>query len=202
MGGIKGLDYEYGHNKPIEFNETPYYPFQYRRGDAVAASRVEAWEFIMGGGASFNHLNSRYTIEDAAGNTPDNAQILSALRNLKNFIYSFDFIKMHPDKTFVVSGIPSGAYCRGICEPGQQYALYHHHSVMEEPNKEYYVVTPGAYAETLVLDLPAGNYPADWVDPASGSVVGSLKFANQGGNKALVTPAHAVDIALRVKRIH
>jgi len=32
--------------------------------------------------------------------------------------------------------------------------------------------------------------------------VGSLKFANQGGNKALVTPAHAVDIALRVKRIH
>jgi hypothetical protein len=201
MGGIKGLDYEYGHNKPIEFNETPYYPFQYRRGDAVAASRVEAWEFIVGGGASFNHLNSRYTIEDAAGNTPDNAQILSALRNLKNFIYSFDFIKMHPDKTFVVSGIPSGAYCRGISEPGQQYALYHHHSVMEEPNKEYYVVTPGAYAETLVLDLPGGNYQADWIDPASGSVVGSLEFAHQGGNKALVTPAHTVDVALRVKRI-
>src|SRR5271170_2009847 len=94
MGGMKGLDYEYGYKKPIELNETPYYPFQYRVGDAVAASRVEAWEFIVGGGASFNHLNARYTAEDPAGNTPDNARVLSALRNLKNFIYSFDFVKM------------------------------------------------------------------------------------------------------------
>ena len=70
MGGMKGLDYEFGHNKPIEFNETPYYPFQYRKGDAVAASRVEAWEFIVGGGASFNHLNSLYTIENPAGRLP------------------------------------------------------------------------------------------------------------------------------------
>jgi hypothetical protein len=27
MGGMKGLDYEYGYNKPIELNETPYLPF-------------------------------------------------------------------------------------------------------------------------------------------------------------------------------
>ncbi len=202
MGGMKGLDYEYGHSKPIEFNETPYYPFQYHKGDAVAASRVEAWEFIVGGGASFNHLNSRYTIENPAGNTPDNALILSALRNLKNFIYSFDFVKMSPDKRFVVSGIPNGTYCRGISQPGEQYALYHHHSVLEESNKEYYVVTPGKYAETLVLDLPGGTYKADWVDPASGSVLSSLAFTHQGGDKAFITPEHAIDIALRIKRGH
>ena len=200
MGGMKGLDYEYGHNKPIEFNETPYYPFQYHKGDAVAASRVEAWEFIVGGGASFNHLNARYTIEDPAGKTPDNAQILGALRSLKNFIYSFDFVKMGPDKNFVVSGIPGGTYCRGISQPGEQYALYHHHSVLEDSNKEYYVVTPGKYAETLVLDLPAGAYQADWVDPATGSVLSSVTFTHQGGNKALISPEHAVDIALRIKR--
>jgi hypothetical protein len=201
MGGIKGLDYEYGHNKPIEFNETAYYPFQYRTGDPLLASRVEAWEFIVGGGASFNQLNSRYTIEDPAGNTPDNAQILAALHNLKNFIYSFDFIKMHPDTNFVVSGIPGGTYCRGISQPGEQYALYHHHSVLGD-SKSYYVVTPGKYAETLVLDLPGGTYQADWIDPASGSVVGSLRFTHQGGDKDLTTPEHTVDIALRIKRIH
>jgi hypothetical protein len=199
MGGMKGLDYEYGHNKPIEFNETPYYPFQYRKGDPIAESRVEAWEFIVGGGASFNHLNGRYTIEDPAGKTPDNAQILAALRNLKSFIYSYDFIKMRPDKTFVVSGIPPGTYCRGISQPGEQYALYHHHSVLED-SKEYYVVTPGSYAETLVVDLPGGAYRADWVDPASGSVLDSLTFTHQGGDKALITPEHAIDIALRIKR--
>jgi hypothetical protein len=201
MGGLKGLDYLYGRNKPIEFNETPYYPFQYRKGDAVAASRVEAWEFIVGGGASFNHLNSRFNVENPAGNTPDNAQILTALRSLKNFITSFDFVKMLPDKDFVVSGIPAGTYSRGISQPGEQYALYHHHSVFED-GKEYYIATPGKYAETLVLTLPGGVYQADWVDPATGSVINSVTFAHQGGNKALGTPEHSVDIALRIKRTH
>ena len=201
MGGMKGLDYEYGHNKPIEFNETSYYPIQYRKGDAIAASRVEAWEFIVGGGASFNHLNSRYTVEDPAGKTPDNALVLNTLRNLKNFMYSFDFVTMFPDKNFVVSGIPGGTYCRGISQPGEQYALYHHHSLLDD-SKDYYVATPGKYAETLVLDLPGGAYQADWVDPASGLVLNSLAFTHQGGNKTLITPEHTVDIALRIKRAH
>ena len=200
MGGMKGLDYEYGYNKPIELNETPYYPFQYRTGDAIAASRVEAWEFILGGGASFNHLNSRYTAEDPAGNTPDNAQVLSSLRNLKNFIYSFEFDKTHADKSFVVSGVPRGVYCRGISQPGEQYALYLHHSDLEE-HYEYYVVKPGHYHEILVLDLPPGTYKADWVDPAAGSVVNTATFTHQGGNQNLTSPEYSVDIALRIKRI-
>jgi hypothetical protein len=201
MGGMKGLDYEYTYSKPIELNETPYYPFQYRVGDAVAASRVEAWEFIVGGGASFNHLNSRYTAEDPAGSTPDNARVLSALRNLENFIYSFDFVKMRPDKSFVVSGVSQGAYCRGISQPGEQYALYLHHSELE-PNYEYYVVKPGHYHETLTLDLPGGTYKAEWVDPTLGSVVSTVTFTHQGGSQNLTTPEYAVDIALRIKRIH
>ena len=201
MGGIKGLDYKYGCDKPIEQNETPYYPFQYGDCDAIAASRVEAWEFIVGGGASFNHLNSRYTVDNPAGKTPDNARVLRALSNLKHFIYGFEFVKMRADKSFVVSGIPEGVYCRGICEAGEQYALYLHHSELNE-RKEFYIVTPGQYQETLVLDLPGGTYQADWVDPASGSVPGSTTWVHQGGNQTLSTPEYEVDIALRIKRMH
>jgi hypothetical protein len=201
MGGMKCLDYEYGHEKPIEQNETPYYPFQYGSGDAVAASRVEAWEFIVGGGASFNHLNSRFTVEDPAGRTPDNARVLGSLRNLKDFIYSFDFVKMRADKNFVVSGVPEGAYCRGISQPGEQYALYLHHSELDG-HKEYYIVQPGHYQETLVLDLPGGTYKADWVDAASGSALSTVTFAHQGGNQDFSTPEYSVDIALRIKRVH
>ncbi len=200
MGGMKGLDYKYGCNKPIEQNETPYYPFQYEDGDPIAASRVEAWEFVVGGGASFNHLNSRYTVENPAGNTADNAKVLGSLRNLKDFIYGFDFIKMRADKSFVVDGVPEGVYCRGIYQPGEQYALYLHHSELND-RKEYYVVKPGNYQETLVLDLPAGSYKADWVDPVSGSTLYSATFVHQGGNQELSTPEYAVDIALGVHRV-
>jgi len=200
MGGMKGLDYQYGHNKPIELNETAWYPTWYRNTDPIASSRVEAWEFMVGGGASFNHLNARFTAGDPAGNTPDNAQIMAALRNLKSFIYSFDFIKMRPDKSFVVSGVPASAYCRGMSQMGEQYALYHHHSELAA-GQMYYIVKPGHYHETLVMDLPGGTYREDWVDPASGSIISSATFTHQGGKKNLDTPEHTVDIALRIKRV-
>jgi len=167
MGGMEGLDYKYGDNKPIELNETAYYPGWYHDTDPVASSRVEAWEFMVGGGGSFNHPNARYTAEDPTGNTPDDDQVFSALRNLKNFLLSFDFIKMRPDQSFVLSGVPQGAYCRGLSQPGEQYALYHHHSQLEH-DQMYYLANPGHYHETMILDIPGGTYREDWIDPASG----------------------------------
>ena len=65
MGGLQGLDREYRHNKPIEQNETNYYPLY--SGDKVGASRVEAWEFMVGGGASFNQLNGLFTAAGSCG---------------------------------------------------------------------------------------------------------------------------------------
>ena len=198
MGGLKGLEFEYAHNKPIEENETDYYPIWYK-GDKVADSRVEAWEFIVGGGAGFNQLNGLYTVENPAGKTPDNAQLLSALRHLKEFIGSFDFLKMRLDKSFVVGGVPSGAHCRALSEPGVQYALYLHHSKGGRGGD--YEVVPGKYVEKLVVSLPAGSYKVDWIDPASGSVVGMETFTHSGGDRTLTTPQHSVDIALRIKRV-
>jgi hypothetical protein len=198
MGGLMALDYEYDKNKPIDFNETDYYPTWYQ-GDRAADSRVEAWEFVVGGGGSFNQLNGLYTVRDPAGKTEENAQLGRALKSLHDFMYSFDFLKMHPDKSFVQGGMPLGTYARGMSEPGSQYAYYHHHSTFGR-NTASYKVTPGNYQETLVLHLPAGSYQAEWVDAATGAVVSSQKFTSDGGNHALGTPAHAVDAALRVKR--
>ena len=62
------------------------------------------------------------------------------------------------------------------------------------------MVTPGRYTEELQLNLPAGTYKADWVDPASGSVVRTEKVAHKGGNWTVMTPTYSVDIALRIKR--
>jgi hypothetical protein len=196
MGGLKGLDLEYRHNKPIEQNETNYYP--YYEGDVVADSRVEAWEFMVGGGASFNQLNGVFTTQDPAGNTPDNARLLTALRNLKQFLESFDFVRMQPDRGFVVSGLDRQTHYRGMSQHGVQYALYIHHS--EGGGGGSYTVTPGNYEETLVLDLPAGAYKAEWIDPASGSVVGAQTFSHTTGTHNLTTPRYSIDIALRIQR--
>jgi hypothetical protein len=200
MGGMRALDLEYGHNKPVEFNETDWYPDWYR-GDGVADSRVEAWEFVVGGGGSFNHLNGRFTAEDPAGKTLDSAQILAALKHLMEFMYSFDFLKMSPDRAFVVSGLPSGVFARGLSETGKQYALYHHHSTYKPGSQSSYTVVPGKYVDSLLLNLPGGVYKVEWVDPASGKVIGSETTTHQGGDHLFRSPEHAVDVALRLKRI-
>jgi hypothetical protein len=114
-------------------------------------------------------------------------------------MYSFDFLKMRPDRTFVRGGVPLGVYARGMSEPGKQYSYYHHHSTFGR-NTASYKVTPGNYQENLLLSLPAGSYQADWVDAATGAVISSEKFNHEGGNHTLTTPVHSVDVALRVKR--
>ena len=112
-----------------------------------------------------HHLKFEFTAEDPAGNTPDNAQILGALRNLRKFMHGFDFLKMSPNVNFVVSGLPTGVFCRGMSEPGKQYALYHRHSEYKSlAGPSSYVVHPANYAEDLLLNLPGGSYKAELGD--------------------------------------
>lgn len=198
VGGMKALDNLYDRDKPIDLNETGYYPLDsWYEGDKASDVRVEAWEFMVGGGSSFNNLNAVYTVRNPAGRAAANAPVLQTVQSLKEFIEGFDFLRMRPDPSFLVSGMPAGAHCRGISERGQQYALYHHHSEL----KPYvYKVVPGDYEERLILDIPSGNYQADWVNPSTGAILGTETFIHAGGQRSVFTPRHAVDIALRIKR--
>lgn len=200
VGGLKALDELYERNKPIDLNETGYYPLDsWYEGDKAGDVRVEAWEFMVGGGSSFNNLNGVFTASDPAGVAAANKPVLTTMQALKQFIESFDFMKMRPDRSFVVSGMPAGAYYRGMSQRGEQYALYHHHSKL----KPYvYRVTPGQYQERLTLDLPTGTYQADWVNPATGALLGTETFTHAGGRRLVAVPRHAVDMALRIKRQH
>jgi hypothetical protein len=198
LGGLKGLDLKYHLNKPVELNETYYYPVWYK-GDSISDSRVEAWEFIVGGGSSFNHLNGRYTTENPSGNTPDNMKVCNSLKVLKEFMQSFDFKKMSPDKQFIIGGIPKDAFCRGMCWPGNQYALYMHHSQFTKDSSSY-IVIPGNYKHELLVKLPEGKYNAEWIDPASGKILQSSEVSNKPEGQKLITPSFSVDIALRIKK--
>jgi hypothetical protein len=51
----------------------------------------------------------------------------------------------------------------------------------------------------LTLDLPRGNYRAEWVDPVTGTVVAGEDVAHAGGDRALVVPKFEDDLALRLK---
>jgi len=143
-------------------------------------------------------LNGLFTPDDPAGNTPENAKLLGALRSLKTFLESFSFDNMVPDRGFVVSGFDRETRYRGLSQYGKQYALYIHHS--EGGGGAAYTVTPGEYLENLVLNLPPGNYKAEWIDPASYAILAIQDFKQTGALHVLETPTYSIDIALRIKR--
>lgn len=199
IGGVEALDTEYDHEKPIELNETAFYP-RWMEGDKLAGSRVESWEFMVGGGAAFNQLNGLYTVPNPAGEGPEIHVLLGALRNLRRFLEGFDYVRMRRDASFVLRGVPEGAFARCISEPGRQYALYLHHSRHEE-NHLCYCVTPGDYEVKLELNLPAGRYAFEWVRPETGETLFRFVLRHAGGPAALQSPRHAVDIALGIRSL-
>jgi len=194
IGGMQLLETDYDHGKPIELNESAYYPVWYTE-DREAASRTEAWEFVVGGGAGYNHLNGMFTITNPAGRDGNNEKVLSALQRLRDFIEGFDFLRMGRDASTVVGGVPADAFARCISEPGRQYALYIHHSILREGK---YITCPGSYQHGILFDLPAGRYAAEWLDPGCGLVVSREQFRHYGGEVTLTTPVYRTDIALRM----
>jgi hypothetical protein len=198
-GGILALDDKYDCNKPIEFNETNYYPLWYK-DDPVADSRVEAWEFVCGGGAGFNHLNGRFTVEQPDGNTPDNIKILTSLKNLTDFIQHVDFSKMQADKELIVTNsLNDYVFWRALSLQGKQYVLYLHHSFLEY---SAYTVRPGNYTTRMELRIPPGKYRFEWVDPSTGTCIKMEDLVNNSDTLKVTTPEHLIDIALRISRIN
>jgi len=94
-------------------------------------------------------------------------------------------------KNFIKGGIPQGVLSGCISEPCRQYALYLHHSVLTG-NNLMYVVMPGNYSVNLEVEMPAGKYKADWINPENGSVVRGCTFTYGGGIRILSSPNYKI----------
>jgi hypothetical protein len=158
---------------------------------------------MLSGGAVYDHLDFSFTTERPDGSavplpagTPGGGgpELRRQLAVLKDFIESFDFVRMTPRtgadsgddevlKFWTVRG-GSKAVVRALAAQGKEYALY---------------VKQGTEAE-VVLALPAGKYQAEWVSPKTGRAEKTDSFSHAGGNRKFSSPPYSEDIALRVRR--
>jgi hypothetical protein len=51
-----------------------------------------------------------------------------------------------------------------------------------------------------LVDVQAGSYTVDWVNPKTGVIEKSQNFSTSGGSRALNSPLFSEDVALRIKR--
>jgi hypothetical protein len=184
------VEINYHLNKAIGDDETGF------RGRQPEPYRIEGWEFILAGGAVYDNLDYSFTCGHEDGSAHSDApggggpEIQRQLKNLKDFIHGFDFVRMKPDNSVIkkVSGDAAGAHA--LVEPGRQYAVYVRCS---DP-------ADAMVQAEIVLELPAGTYQAEWIDTKTGTVDKTERFQHRGGDKTLASPQYTEDIALRVKR--
>lgn len=174
----------YGLNKVVGANESGF------KGTGDAYYRAEAWDFLLAGGALFNHLDYSFAVGHEDGSfayppaTPGggNRGFRKQMGVLKAFVEGFDFVRMKPDAALVTGGLPPKGRVRALAEPGKQYAVYF----------------AGGPAAKPTLALPAGAYRAEWVDPLTGEVLKAETVTAAGPATEVVSPAFASDIALRL----
>ncbi|MGH7959116.1 MAG: hypothetical protein ACREH8_19210, partial [Opitutaceae bacterium] len=169
--------------KTIGFDETGF------AGTADAPYRRQAWNFMMAGGGVFNHLDFSFAVgfEDGTDSQPTtpgggSPALRRNIRVLSEFLHSFDLASLRPDP-HVVKENP-GVVPRALSVPGKAYAVY----------------LEGRSPADLGLDLPAGRWKAEWIDPIDGRLAKTEDIDHGGGLKRLTSPQFAESVALRVRR--
>ena len=171
----------YGWDRPINYDESGF------DGNETDSYLVQAWQFMMAGGAIFNNLDYSFAVgkEDGTGkvNAPGagSTEFRNQLFFLRKFIESFDFIQMEPDFETVVHA--PGVEVQCISEKGNQYAM----------------VCTGVPSDWIKLNLPKGSYNFEFINPYSGKTVrtGSIK-QKKGGVYKLELPEFSNMFVLKI----
>jgi hypothetical protein len=108
------------------------------------------------------------------------------LRVLREFLESFDFVRMKPDAAVVKTKLGKHVHCYALVEPVKQYAIY--------------LSDMGAINE-FALDLPAGTYRAEWIYLLDGRLEIKENVKSTGGVTMISAPQADADFALRIKRL-
>ena len=146
--------------------------------------RVEAWDFILGGGGLFNNLDMSFSPATPAGGPPDGerAVLRSWISILQKYINGFDFIQMKPDTTLFNSDSVPSCSAEALSEPGVTYAIYLHKTDLNDTSED---------SVEFEIPLPPGKYTATWMSTTTGEVKGmSVLLTFVGKNEIQVPGFH------------
>ncbi|OFX37629.1 MAG: hypothetical protein A2X05_15775 [Bacteroidetes bacterium GWE2_41_25] len=174
-------------NLPLGDNETGF------RGIEGTIYRIEAWRFLLSGGALFNHLDYSFTTENEDGSNVvqkgepggGSRELREQFKILAGFMRSLNFINMKPIGNDAVKPGAVGTSVEGLIEEGKVWALY------------LSVKDTVSISSAIEVNLPAGSYNLTWIDTKTGTSTPEAHGHN-GGWLQIKSPEYLNDIALRI----
>lgn len=173
-----------GLKKAIGLDETGFMPkvdFHYRS---------QAWKFMLAGGALYNNLDYSFIVGKEDGThsidagTPGwgHPEYRKQLKIMKDFIESFDFVRMKPDNSILQVTKGNVAEFQVLAETGKQYAVY----------------LDKASEATLQLQIPDGKYQLEWLNPITGAINNKGEQTVSNRLLKLVCPESEKDLLLKL----
>jgi len=178
----EAVTFNYGWNKAIGFDESGF------AGSDDDTYRQQAWVFLMSGGGLFNNLDYSFAVGYEDGTLSQKApgggspQLRKQLLILRKFFEALDFVHFSPDKSVVA--LSPGAYSYAMSNGKDQFAIY-----------------LAGVAKTLRLNLPAGQYQVQWLNPSSGAIVDAKTINVRMPFKIIEMPGYSTDIAILITKI-
>jgi len=169
---------------PVSFDESGF------DGDNNIHYLKQAWQFILAGGAVFNHLDYSFQVgeEEGTGIVEAPGGGSSALRKhlsiLKSFIDSFDLVKMAPD--FNVVNHSPGLEWIALSDQGNQYAI----------------VLWGEHPSWIKLSLPAGKINYTFVSVLTGETLQEGSINNKESKTKITLPGFEEMVAMKITSTH
>ena len=179
----EAVHWNYGFARPISFDESGFSQKE------EATYRMQAWRFILAGGAVFNNLDYSFVAGHEDGSFEENTSpglgtknLRKQLKFLRDFMYDLDFIDMKPSN-HLMHHAPGFNY-QGLVKDGDQYAFYFE----------------GAGEIMVEIEMGGGNYVVEWWNPGSGELIFADKIAINSGKAKIFGPNVDRDIVLKIGR--
>jgi hypothetical protein len=195
------VEMNYALNKPIGDNETGF------NGIEDVNYRTEGWDFLTAGGALYNNLDYSFTTENedgsfvvAPGQPGGGGKTLrNQLKILKTVFGELDYIRMKPSDHLLKNSPDGNTTMRILAEEGKQYLLYLNNSKADMKSLSESEGDNGTTFE-ITIELPAGDYKGEWIDPVTGERTKFLIRNHSGGEYQFKTPHVREDLALTITR--
>ena len=173
-------------NKAIGCNETGF------DGNSDFVYRSQGWDFMMAGGAVYNNLDYSFTASHPNGTFPfppkqpggGSPNLRRQLRILRDFLESFELVRMKPSDSVIVGGLSQGVTAHCLADSGREYGVY----------------VKGGTQVDLVLEIPHGRWQAEWLNPRTGEVDKSTVYTHTGGRLTVASCVYSEDIALALRQ--
>lgn len=164
----------------------------YRDDVGWTIHRKRAWMTVLSGG-HYDYIDFSIQVGQEAGTEDSRRKIRTWMRNLSEFIHSFDFIHARPRPEWIQTQ-PAALVSATLAKAGADYIAYLADGrELSEPAAGQPISGP------VVFGIPAGTYRAHFYSPTAGHYSPGARMLG-GDRVTLELPSFVQDIVLRVRR--